>query len=177
MIPEYSVEPKSRKDLRQLADALREMFHLEDKVYFPIVQLLDVLPEYIPDFTYEIVDDDEFDKNVHADTDIVHNHIRIKESVYIGADDGNGRDRMTIAHEVCHLVTLGVLGFRLQRNFSKELKPYEDPEWQAKCMAGELMVNKKLVEDLSAFDIEERCGVSFEAARKQYNAFKKEAKM
>ena len=76
MIPEYSVEPKSRKDLRQLADALREMFHLEDKVYFPIVQLLDVLPEYIPDFTYEIVDDDEFDKNVHADTDIVHNHIR-----------------------------------------------------------------------------------------------------
>ena len=97
---EYVVEPKSRNDLRMLARLLRYKLGLEDELYFPIVELLDVLCELFPKFSYEIVDDTLLPPNVHADTDVMHHHIRIKESVYEGAANGNGRDRMTIAHEI-----------------------------------------------------------------------------
>ena len=98
----YMVEAKSRFDLRQLARLLREHLHLDEVLYFPIVELLDVLTELFDDFSYEIVEDSALPKKVHADTDIRTGHIRIKESVYEGACNGEGRDRMTIAHEIGH---------------------------------------------------------------------------
>lgn len=100
------VEAKSRTDLRKLARILRDHLHLSDVLYFPIVELLDVLTELFDDFNYEIVEDNAMQKKVHADTDIRTGHIRIKESVYEGACAGEGRDRMTIAHEIGHYFTL-----------------------------------------------------------------------
>ena len=97
---EYVVEPKSRYNLRVLAKILRKNLGLTDELYFPIVELLDVMCELFPRFSYEIVDDSTFPSNVHADTDVMNHHIRIKESVYDGASNGNGRDRMTIAHDM-----------------------------------------------------------------------------
>lgn len=149
---------------------LREELDLESCIYFPIVEILDVLMEILyPKFSYEIVYDDELPKNVHADTDVLTGHIRIKESVYNGACNGNGRDRMTIAHELGHFLTLCLCGFKLERNFRKEeYYPYRDPEWQAKCFAGELLVPAHLVKNLSSIQIAMQCGVSMDAAMVQY---------
>ncbi len=72
----------------------------------PIVELLDILTEIFKDFSYEIVDDTELPLIMHADTDVRTGHIRIKESVYERACNGEGRDRMTIAHEIGHYFTL-----------------------------------------------------------------------
>ena len=102
----YMVEAKSRADLRKLARILRKHLKLDDVLYFPIVELLDVLTEIFDDFNYEVVEDTVLSKKVHADTDIRTGHIRIKESVYDGACKGEGRDRMTIAHEIGHYFTL-----------------------------------------------------------------------
>lgn len=166
---EYVVEPKSRRDLRMLARLLRYKLGLEDEIYFPIVELLDVLCEMFPKFSYEIVEDSLLPRNVHADTDVMHHHIRIKESVYEGAVNGNGRDRMTIAHEIGHYFTLCFCGFRFQRNFKKEPVPtYKSPEWQAKCFAGELLVDYQLAKNMKPFEIMESCGVSIDAANYQY---------
>ena len=137
----YMVEAKSRSDLRRLARLLREHLHLDDVLYFPIVELLDVMAELFDDFSYEIVEDSALPQKVHADTDIRTGHIRIKESVYEGACNGEGRDRMTIAHEIGHYFTLCFCGFKLTRNFSDaKIITFRDPEWQAKCFAGELMI-------------------------------------
>lgn len=107
-----------------------------------------------------------FPTNVHADTDVIHHHIRIKESVYDGAINGNGRDRMTIAHEIGHYLTLCFYGFKFQRNFKKEKIPaYKSPEWQAKCFAGELLVDYELMKNKTIAEIEELCGVSHAAAQ------------
>ena len=54
-MPEYIVEPKSRKALRQLADMLRNKLGLSGELWIPIVELLDVLAEVFEDFSYEIV--------------------------------------------------------------------------------------------------------------------------
>ena len=170
----YMVEAKSRADLRKLARIFREHLHLDDVLYFPIVELLDVMTELFDDFNYEIVDDSELPKKVHADTDIRTGHIRIKQTVYDGACNGEGRDRMTIAHEIGHYFTLCFCGFRLERNFSGgKIITFRDPEWQAKCFAGELMVPAHRVKGMNASEIAEQCGVSFDAACMQHKHLQK----
>lgn len=163
------VEAKSRDDLRSLARQFRKLLQLDNELYFPIVELLDIMSEIFDDFSYEIIDDNVFTENIHADTDIKTGHIRIKESVYIGACKGEGRDRMTIAHEIGHYFTICVCGFKLTRNFNNaEIITFRDPEWQAKCFAGELMVAAHLVKGMNEYEIAERCGVSYDAACVQY---------
>jgi len=171
---DYTVEPKSRKDLRTLANILRKHLGLQDCIYVPIVELLDILPELFDDFNYEIVPDTELGKNVHAETDVRTGYIKIKESVYERACAGEGRDRMTIAHELGHYFTFCFCGFKLQRNFGKaDVPTYRQPEWQAKCFAGEFMVPEKLVRNMSINEISEKCGVSYDAAKIQYKYISK----
>lgn len=123
------VEAKSRDDLRSLARQFRKLLQLDNELYFPIVELLDIMSEIFDDFSYEIIEDNVFTENIHADTDIKTGHIRIKESVYIGACKGEGRDRMTIAHEIGHYFTICVCGFKLTRNFNNaEIIAFRDPE-------------------------------------------------
>lgn len=167
---DYIVETKSRRELRSLALTLRDALRIRDKMWVPIVKLLDVFCEIFDDFSYEIVEDGELKGGAHAETDIITGHIKINESVYEGACNDEGRDRMTIAHEIAHFFTLRSCGFKLQRNFNhKEVKPYNDPEWQAKCFAGEFMIPSHLIGDMSVQDIANACGVSYEAALYQFN--------
>lgn len=162
---DYSVEPRSRADLRRLATDIRKALRLHDQLYFPIVELLDILEEALDGFTYSIILDDELPPNKHADTNVYTGEIRIKESVYNGARQGNGRDRMTIAHEFSHYMTLCFIGMKLSRTIGGgKPKPYEDPEWQAKCLAGELLIPYELTAGMSAGEIVEKCGVSYPAA-------------
>lgn len=164
----YSVEPRSRSDLRRLAHSIREVLGYENQFALPIVDLLDVFEEALPRFSYSIIPDDELPPHKHADTNVYTGEIRIKESVYEGARCGNGRDRMTIAHEFAHFITLCLLGFKLNRTVgSKKLRAYEDPEWQAKCLAGELMIPHDLIAGMNVFDVVQKCGVSESAARYQ----------
>lgn len=167
---DYIVESKSRKELRRLAMTLRKHLGLENELWIPIVELLDVLCEIFAGFSYEIVGDNELPGGTHAETDIRTGHIIIKESVYERACNGEGRDRMTIAHEIGHYFTLCFCDFSLQRNFKRqEVKPFNDPEWQAKCFAGEFMVAHHLTGDMSVSEIVEACGVSIDAADYQHN--------
>lgn len=167
----YIVEAKSRADLRRLARLFREYLHLDDVLYFPIVELLDVMTELFDDFNYEVVEDNVLPKQVHADTDIRTGHIRIKASVYEGACNGEGRDRMTIAHEIAHYFTLCFCGFRLECNFSGgKIPAFCDPEWQAKCFAGELMIPAHRVKCMDAHEIAEQCGVSYPRYQKKFKA-------
>ena len=166
---EYIVEPKSRQELRELTLILRKYLNLENEKYFPITELLDVLAEIFDNFSYEVVEDNELPPGTHADTNASTGHIRIKESVYEGACNGNGRDRMTIAHELGHYFTICFCGFKFERNFTnKKVAAYRDPEWQAKCFAGELLIPAHLMRGCSIEEIVEECGVSYDAAEVQY---------
>lgn len=167
---QISVEPKSRQEICELAHDLRSQLHLDDVMYIPIVSILERLEIIVPKYDYEIVEDSFFSKNIHGDTDIIKRCIRIKESVYNGAFKGNGRDRMTIAHEIAHFVMLCHYGFKLQRSFGEYKRPaYRSPEWQAKCFAGEFMIDNRLMANDSPQKIASACGVSMEAALYQYN--------
>ncbi len=170
---DYYAQAVSRKDLRILAYCIRKEFGYEDKWKIPVELLLDQMCDYYDKLSYEIVPDEEWDEPfAHADTNILEHTIRIRESVYNNACDGCGRDRMTIAHEIAHYILICDIGIQLHScRQSGKIKSYNDPEWQAKCLAGELMIPyykvKQSYEEFSAQQIEELCGVSFDAANYQ----------
>ena len=138
--------------------------NLTNELYFPIVEVLEMLHKFDEDAHFEVVEADELEENEHAVTDIITKTIKIRSDVYEGACNGVGRDRMTIAHEFAHFITLCVCGFRLARSFGDvDIPPYRDPEWQAKCLAGELMIDSDLVKGMSSSEVSEKCGVSFDA--------------
>lgn len=170
---EYIVEPKSRADLRKIANELREKLDLSDALYFPIVEMLDVMSIVFPDFNYEIVKDNTLKLENHAETNINTGLITIKESIYERACKGEGRDRMTIAHEIGHFITIKYYKFNICKNTSGNPIPtFRDPEWQAKCFAGELMIPKHLINGMSVPEIAKKCGVSEDAARYQCEKYK-----
>ena len=166
----YIAAPISRRQLRALTLGIRKTFHLENEICFPIVEMLEAMPDIFSanNFTFEIVPDHELPTAVQGDTDIANHYMRIKESVYDGAYAGNGRDRYSIAHEIGHYMLMCVMGFAFQRNISqRKLKAYEDPEWQAECFAAELLMPHHLIKGMTASEISEKCNVSPAAATTQ----------
>jgi Zn-dependent peptidase ImmA (M78 family) len=74
---------------------------------------------------------------------------------------------LTITHEFAHYL-LHDEAIGLARVMEGEkLKPYHDPEWQAKAFAGEFLIPAHLISNLSIDEIVIKCGVSYEAARYQ----------
>lgn len=169
------VAPLRRKDIRVFANRVREVFGIRQP-YFQIVEFLDVvLPQIIPDFTLEVLPSDEMG-NHHGLTIPDDEVIKIREDVYIGANKGSGRDRMTMAHELGHLllhkkVQVGLA--RAQPGLSHQ--PYRNSEWQAKSFAGELLISSDHLKGCThPAELELKFGVSAPAAEYQWKIFKKE---
>lgn len=157
----YKAVPVSRKDIRNFVKRLREMVGLEDELYFPIVPFLEsVLPFLVPDFQLEIVPIEDMGGNMHGETFPGENRNCIREDVYCRAVAGEGRDRLTIAHEIGHLLLHAKKSIALCCLAPDEkLKAYEDPEWQANAFGGELLASSYLIRGMSPWEVSEKCGV------------------
>ena len=153
-------EALSRKDIRKTVDTLRSFLEINIEQSVKIVQLFESFLPVIG-FDYEIVEDKEL-KNNYAETDLNRDIIRVRESVYNGATEGNYRDRFTIAHEIGHAILHKNRTFLCREN--ENLKPYEDPEWQANTFAGELLVPNNMILNKSIQEISETYKVSREVA-------------
>lgn len=164
----YKASAISRKNIQSFIRYLKKMVHLENEVYFPVVQFLEnILPILISDFQLEIVPQREMG-NKHGETYPSRNLIRIREDVYLGAVAGCGRDRLTIAHEIGHLFLHEDDSIALCKLAPNEkLRPFEDPEWQANAFGGELLASTYLIKGMTVVDVSEKCGVSMDAARVQ----------
>ena len=146
---------------------LRCKIGLEECLEFPIVQFVEnVLHLLVPDFTLEIVPKEKM-PDKHGETFPTRKLIRIREDVYLGAVRGNGRDRLTIAHEIAHLFLHADSISLCRLEPGQELKPYEDPEWQANAFAGELLAPSYLIMELSPYEVHMRFHVSMDAAKVQ----------
>jgi Zn-dependent peptidase ImmA (M78 family) len=127
----------SRADIRKLAFDIRRIYSQDESPFFDIVRFVEYGLSYIwSDYDYEICGVNELHDN-HGLTDVKKHTIKIREDVYEGAVDGNGRDRFTLAHEVGHLLIHSGQNIKLARG---KIKTYEDPEWQADAFGGELLI-------------------------------------
>lgn len=163
-----SVEPMSRKSIRQLVMEFRKLFGLENSLFFPIVQFVEwCLPELGLDF--ELLDVCEME-DTYGLTNTNKNTLYIREDVYIGAVNDNPRDRFTLCHELGHFL----LHTPDRVSFARgDIPAYRNPEWQANTFAGELMAPYGLTYNLTADEIAEKCGMSKQAAKIQYDSFRK----
>ena len=169
--------PMSRQQIREYAYLIRKQLHMENTLYFPVAHFLEALPILLgdPDFCFWVDEDCNFSSGVHAEYIPEENGIRIRNSVYIGACNGNGRDRMTVMHEIGHVLFIKHSQIAFHRRFQpgQEFPCYKDPEWHAKCFAGEFLVPAHLVGNLSPAEVAQKCGVSLQAATYQLSKIAK----
>lgn len=161
----YVAPGLSRRDIRSLTSIVRKICGCESEPFFPIVQVIesDLLSFLAPGFHYEIRDLVDMGNN-HGLTLIEDGALRFREDIYNRACCGKGRDRMTLAHELGHAMLH--VPARLARRMDDDMKPYEDPEWQAKCFAGELLISYDHLLSLNRMgDVSKVFGVSEDAAR------------
>ena len=160
---EFICDPQSREDFRKFAKAIRRKYGYENQFYFPIEKLFDQMALDF-NFEYEILDDEEFDDNVFAETELNENKIYFRNSLFENAMNGDGFGRMTLAHELEHILSFKLFGIRLYRKIIPNDKAYKDPEWHAKCFAGELLMDYEMTEGMTTLEVEVKCGVTSDAA-------------
>lgn len=172
---DYKTKAISRDTIRTIAYIIRtQIFKCKNKFYFDVIEAFEQLPYLFDNVTTEIVFDDDPDLNGAPGTiipDMKGNyHIKIKQSVYDGAyHDKTGGYRNHIMHEISHYI-LFELGYLPQFNRvykNNELKCYESVEWQAKALAGEILIPYETTIGMSERNIIKKCKVSEEAARKR----------
>ena len=162
-------EPKSKKEIREIARAFRNYLGIDNRDYINIVDYLDIMTKHDYLFDYEIVADDEMEESKQAETDVINHYIRIKQSVYDRACDGNKVDRMTIAHEFGHYILICIYGISFAKNLDKRgyVETYKDPEWQAAVFASEFLAPVEKIKGMSPKQISIKFGISERAARAQ----------
>lgn len=168
--------PTSRLFLRDIANKFRERF-FQTGLYVNVLSLVEVFPVYFPKCVIVVVPDEEMEEG--TPTTIEENlldetgtyTIRIKESVYERACKGSGGDRMHIIHEMSHYILIEEYEFKplTARSYGNIFVRYKpcSMEWQAKALAGEIMMPYELTKNMTFAEIAIKCGVSYEAASKR----------
>jgi len=170
----YRVPPRSRREIESQASILRRAFSKkESSLFFPLMPFLEhFLYELIPGFSWDVRDDGSLDEKARALTLPEKKIILIEDSVYNGAVRGIGKDRMTVAHEIGHLLLHQSVPYAKKYDLNP-IKTYESSEWQADVFAGELLAPICLISGKGIIEIAEDFGVSPSAAKAQLNALKR----
>jgi len=166
------VPARKKADIASNADLLRKVLGLEDRPYFPVVEVYEALDLLYPEARFEVWEMREMGPD-HGRTYPDQNLILIREDVYERAADGEGRDRFTMCHELGHLMMHR--GVALSRIDPRSPPPiYRNSEWQADTFASHLMMPTRLLTQSSSVkEAMSMFGVSFEAAWARKEGMKK----
>lgn len=166
------VPPRSAVELRGLAEKVRSAFVEDDRVAFPIMDVLESrMHKLFKDFYLDVVEeevmgDDEGRVIPGQDT------IALRNDVYIAAWKGNGRARFTACHELAHFLLHKDIPFARARDDSIEI--FRDSEWQADTFAGALLMSSRHLRKFKdSDDAAVQCGMSFAAAEYQWSIYER----
>lgn len=143
---DYKTKPLSREMLRRYAAYFRELFDVDLKGAFPVLEALEKIGDVFEGCNYIVLPDEEFDNKTMArcvPNDSGGFTIEIRETVYIGAYEKQiGAFLGFICHELCH-VFLFYIGYTaiFERSFrDNTIDRCCSVEWQAKALSGEVMI-------------------------------------
>ena len=108
------VNPLSLKQVRKCAERIRQIVGVKPDEYVDIVRIYEYFFPKIG-INFEVLTRNEMGTK-HGETLIGKNTIHIREDIYDGACSGNGRDRLTMAHELGHLLLHRFDNISLARN-------------------------------------------------------------
>ena len=150
-----------------MATLIRKIARKENELYFDIVYFLEItLPKLDENFTFQVLTEENMG-DCHGLTYPDKNLIQIRQDVYERAVEGNGRDRLTLAHELFHLLQHESINISFARTGNNKVETYRDPEWQSDAFGGELLVPHNMIQGMSINEVATKCGVSMAAARFQ----------
>jgi len=173
----FRAPPLKRREIRQIAQKFRDICQISDRPYADVVRLLEADALGLVGFNWEVVSTEEL-ADEHGLTLLNERFVQIREDVYEGALAGSGRDRMTIAHEMGHAILHSDVQLaRMAPNAGKP-EAFRCPEWQAKCFAGEFLIDlRQLEHPMSIFQVASEFGVSTQAAGVQLRTFIREGEL
>lgn len=169
------VKPTSRQEIWTYVRDIRRTLGVEAALYFDVVWFVEnIMPELFPDFVFEVCTQEELG-DLHGKTIPRKNKICIREDIYIGACAENGRDRLTIAHEIGHFFMHDEHSIEFCQSSSNGKVPcFRDSDWQADVFGGELLAPSYLIDGMSVSKIHEACKVSMPCAKSQLRAIERE---
>ncbi len=145
----------SRVQIREISKFARRLLKIKT-VKFPVLKALERLIDKFPNnLYYRILPDDKFETNVMAELVPKGNDvycIKIRETVYEKAVNGDRASLGFICHEMCHFILIHIFdagpvlykgenGLVYARSLKdKELPRYKSMEWQAMALCGEIMI-------------------------------------
>lgn len=170
------VSPTSVKNLRELSEIVRGAFVAPDQIEFPIMDVLEFrLGLYFEGFYIDPCSREEMG-NEEGRVVAGENCIKLREDVYRGAWDGNGRDRFTASHELAHFLLHRDI--KLARMCTDEQPIFQDAEWQADTFAGSLLMSARHLSRLTGpAHAAAACGMTPAAATVMLAKYRKDAAM
>lgn len=162
----FCVAPRKEGEIRLAAEKVRSILSgNQDFKYLDIVRILEYkMPVFFPGFGYEIVDSFEMPDR-EAEMNPRELCIRIRESVYNAAIEGDGHCRFTIAHELGHFFLHRTQALAFGHRAEKGSIPtYMNSEWQADVFARNLLAPHSMTRGMAADAIEVLFGVSRQVA-------------
>lgn len=159
--------PLSVDNIQRMAAYVRDALGYKDVAQINTTEMLEFrLPQLLPSFVYDVKTKGKMRENeglASPDRD----YIAIREDVWEGARQGNGRDAFTLAHELGHLI-LHQSGNLVQRRGRGEPAIFCQPEWQADTFAAELLMDvRKIHPTDTPYIISRRFGVSKACAERR----------
>lgn len=178
MIDDYYVKPASREEIEEKAYAWRQAFGITAHCAAPdMVSVLELeLPKLLPQVSIVVEKDTVLD-DIEAYTQYDPPLIVLRQGVYYSAVRSDGRARMTLAHELGHLL-LHKSAAPLHRAPAKYrsmegLKPFASAEYQAKVFASAFLMPEWIVCSFSdPIELSQHCAVSIKAATIRLNQVK-----
>ena len=167
------VNPRSRSEIESIAYLLRKGFGFPGKTYFPLMDFLEHgLCEIVRGFYYDVHPNGTLQDNARALAYPDKACILVEDSVYSGACADIGKDRMTIAHEIGHIILHR--GIPLARRYEAQpFEIYKNSEWQGDVFAGELLSPIASITGMTTFKIVDKYKTSYSAANAQIRALEK----
>lgn len=163
----FAVKPQSTASIRRIANQVRMLMDLGDGRLDMTCFLEHKLLEYEVAFD---VDDPEFPSLLREEDACAfpdEGRIVLTPSTYDGLCEEDPRARFTVAHEFGHILLHGsnIQGLSRGLDPNRPHKAYCDSEWQADTLAAELLMPADQVMGLDEYEIMDRFGVSYAAAR------------
>lgn len=157
------VEPHSRKAIEDYATKIKGLLGMKDTLYVPVIEVAElIIPQIDISFNcYPVYNEEMPDK--YAEYRPKTNELVIRQDVYDAVCNGNDRHRFTIAHELGHYFLHDDVSLSRCPDDVK-IPRYRDPEWQANVFASAFLINRDLMQGMSAPTVSKYFGVSRQAA-------------
>jgi len=176
MIDDYKVAPRSAKDIELLALAWRDRLGAPNDWAPNMIRLLEIELPKIPRLgQFALITRSDLEMgDAEAYTEFNPPHVVVRNSVYQLARKADGRSRMTLAHELGHLV-MHPGAAKLRSDWARtdtRLQYYESAEWQAKKFASLFLLPLHVIREFtSPSQLAENCQVSQQAAQIRFGEF------